>query len=146
MDSDIRQLVKEVLEKGYLMSLATADDKGVWVCDVIYIHDENLNIYWTSNPEVRHSQAIFKNKQVAASITVSGPKEDNLGVQLEGEVEKMEGNQIDLLKKHYAKRGKDEPVDAPDVLMGSSWYVLKPKSIELINEKLYGFEKKKLEL
>lgn len=39
-----RDLIKEVLEKGYLMSLATEDDGGVWVSDVIYIYDEKFNI------------------------------------------------------------------------------------------------------
>ncbi|MBX4200639.1 hypothetical protein KW786_00765 [Candidatus Parcubacteria bacterium] len=45
MDHDIKKLILEVLEKGYLMSLGTQDSAGVWVCDVIYIFDEDLNIY-----------------------------------------------------------------------------------------------------
>ena len=45
---ELKQLIQEVLEKGYLMSLATLDDGGVWVADVIYIHDDDLNIFWMS--------------------------------------------------------------------------------------------------
>lgn len=41
----IKNLIKEVLDQGYLMSLATVDDGGVWVSDVIYIYDDNFNIY-----------------------------------------------------------------------------------------------------
>ena len=51
-----------------------------------------------------------------------------------------------MAKKHYSKRLKPEPDKNEDVLQGDSWYVLKPKTIELIHEKLFGFEKQKLEL
>lgn len=146
MTKGIQQLIKEVLDKGYLMSLATIDNGGVWVADVIYIHDNNLNIYWISDPDVRHSQAIVANNQAAGTITVNGAGEHNLGVQFEGTVEKIEGNRHDLALKHYAKRKKPAPKETDDVLQGDSWYILKPKKIELICEELFGFEKKKLDL
>lgn len=146
MTTDIKQLIKEVLDKGYLMSLATTDDGGVWVADVIYIHDDNPNIYWMSDSDVRHSQAIIANNRIAGTITVSGAGESNLGIQFEGIAEKIEGERHDLALKHYAKRKKLAPKETDDVLQGDSWYMLKPKRIELINEKLYGFDKKKLEL
>ena len=143
---DLRDLIEEVLSNGYLMSLATLDKSGVWVSDVIYIYDENFNIYWMSDPEVRHSKALLENNKVAGTITVSGPGENNLGIQFDGEAEKVDGARFDLAKKHYLKRKKLPPKEQDDVLQGDSWYVLKPKTIELINEKLFGFEKKKLEL
>ncbi|MEK7503194.1 MAG: pyridoxamine 5'-phosphate oxidase family protein [Patescibacteria group bacterium] len=146
MTTNIKQLIKEVMDKGYLMSLATIDSSGVWVCDVIYIHDENLNIYWKSDPNVRHSKAIIVNNQVAGTITTSGPGENNLGIQFDGVAEKIEGSRHDLAIKHYAKRKKSAPKENDDVLQGDSWYILKPKKIELINEKLYKFDKKKIEL
>lgn len=146
MGNNIKDLIKEVLEKGYLMSLATQDDGGIWVADVIYIHDDELNIYWMSDPDVRHSQAILKNNKVAATITVSGPGEKNLGIQLEGAAGKINGARYDLAKKHYAKRKKIEPKEMDDVLQGDSWYVLKLSKTELINEELFSFEKQKLEL
>jgi uncharacterized protein YhbP (UPF0306 family) len=65
-EMDIKEKILEVLGKGHLMSLATVDNGGVWVSDVIYVYDDNLNIYWMSDPDVRHSQAIVKNSQVAA--------------------------------------------------------------------------------
>lgn len=140
---DIKELIKEVLDNGYLMSLGTLDSGGVWVCDVIYIYDNDLNIYWMSDPEARHSKALIKNK-VAGTITVSGQGENNLGIQFEGIANKIKGDRYDLVKKHFLKRKKKIPNE--DVLQGDSWYVLKTKKIELINEKYFGFEKKKLEL
>lgn len=145
MENDIKKLIKEVLEKGYLMSLATVDDEGVWVADVIYIFDDDFNIHWMSKPNRRHSLAIEKNPKVAGTITVSGQGEDNMGIQFEGLAEKIEGQRYDLAVKHFFKRKKPMPKEKDNVLLGSLWYVLKPTKIELICEKLFGFEKQKLE-
>ncbi len=146
MSHSVKKLIEEVLEKGYLMSLATIDDGGIWVSDVIYVHDSDFNIYWMSKPYGRHSKALAKNNRVAGTITVSGRGEDNLGIQFEGVAKIIEGPRFDLAKKHYAKRNKPGPKESDDVLSGSLWYVLKPKVIELIHEKLFGFEKQRLEL
>ena len=81
---NLKRLIHEVLAKGYLMSLATQDAGGVWVADVIYVFDDDLTLYWMSDPAVRHSQALLANPQMAGTITVSGPGENNLGIQFEG--------------------------------------------------------------
>jgi len=128
------------------MSLATLDDGGVWVADVIYIFDEDLNIYWMSDPEVRHSQAVLVNQQVAGTITVSNKnKEPNLGLQFSGIAEKIEGSRFDLAKIHLTKRGYPEPKESDDVLQGDSWYMIRPQFMDLIDEKSWGYDKKKLE-
>lgn len=143
---EIKKFVGEVLEKGYLMSLGTVDGGGVWVADVIYIYDDALNLYWMSDPHARHSQALVQNPQMAGTITVSGQGDDNLGIQFEGVAEKIEGARHDLALKHYAKRKKTAPLETDDVLRGDSWYVLRPRKIELIYEKLFGFEKQVVKL
>ena len=143
---NIKTLVKEVLEKGYLMSLATHDDGGVWVSDVSYIHNDELKIYWRSQTGVRHSKAILQNKKVAGTITANNPGEDNLGIQFEGIAEKIEGSRPDLMKIYCEKRKKPIMMEEEDIAEGRSWYVLKPLKIELIYEKLFGFNKQKLEL
>lgn len=140
----IRELIGEVLERGYLMSLATADDGGIWVCDVIYVHDDDMNLYWMSDPDARHSQAVLSRPRIAGTITVSGRGENNLGIQFEGVVEKIAGPRFDLAVKHFLKRGKPLPKEGEDVLQDDSWYMLKPTIIELIHEELFGFEKQKL--
>ena len=138
---EIKKLILEVLEKGYLMSLGTHDEGGVWVCDVIYIFDDDLNIFWMSSPDTRHSKAILKNNYVVGTITVNLPKKDNLGIQFEGMAQKIEGAKFDLAKKHYQKRNRPKPKEEDDVLGGSCWYQLSPGKIELIHEKLFGFAK-----
>ena len=141
---EIKDLVEEVFEKGYLMSLGVADEGGVWVADVIFIWEEGF-IYWLSDPDVRHSKAVLKNPQVAATITVSNGKgEDNIGLQIEGMVEKVEGDVMSVAIAHRLKRGKPAPKELGEILEGDSWYRMKPTKIELIYEPLFGFEKREL--
>ncbi len=144
---DLRKLIREILEQGHLISLGTLDDGGVWVSDVLYIFDDDFNIYWMSGSEVRHSKAILKNPQVAGTITISNKsKEPNLCIQISGMAEKIEGERLDLATKYLLKKGHPEPKETDAVLKGRSWYVLKPEFIDVINEKLWGYNKKKLEL
>lgn len=145
---DIKSLITTVLEKGYLMSLATVDEGGPWVSDVIYVHDEKWNLFWISETETRHSQAIEKNRRVAATVTVSNnPGEDNVGLQIEGVAEKIEGDSPELSRAHREKRKKPIPEEGSGILEeGESWYVLKPTNVELIYEPLFGFDKKTVKI
>lgn len=141
MHMDLRARVIEVLESSHLMSLATQDKGGLWVADVIFIYDDNLSLYWMSDPDCRHSQAILKKDGVAGSITTSNKsKEPNLGIQFEGKAEKIEGARYDLVLKHFSKRGHPIPPEDKDVLQGDSWYVLKPAKIRLIDEENFGYD------
>jgi uncharacterized protein YhbP (UPF0306 family) len=142
----MKELIKEILTKGYLMSLGTHDDGGVWVSDVVYMFDDELRIYWISSPEVRHSRAIAEGAPVAGTITLSGPGEKNMGIQFSGTAIKIEGPRWDLAKVYYQKLNKPEPREDDNILRGRSWYQLIPHVIDLTYEPLYGFGKQKLEL
>ncbi len=48
--TSIRLLVQEILEKGYLLSFATLDERGVWAADVIYVHDDSFTLYLLGIP------------------------------------------------------------------------------------------------
>lgn len=107
MVNDLRQLIIEILDKGYLMSLATSDAAGLWVSDVVYVHDDDFNLYWLSMPNTRHSIAIDTNSNAAASITTSNNQgEDNIGLQIAGTAYKVQGNLIAIAKKSLEKRKK----------------------------------------
>lgn len=135
-------LIKEVLEKGYLLSLATLDEKGIWASEVVYIFDEQFNLYWISKITARHSQAIIKNPKIAGVITASNkPEEKDLGLQIEGTAQKIEGIPI-VATAYWQKLGKPLPA----LNEGSSWYCLKPKRIELTHQQLFGYTKQVLEL
>lgn len=145
---DLKKLTLQILEQGYLMSLATVDESGPWVADVIYVFEDNFSLYWLSQEKTRHSQAILVNQKVAATITVSNKGgEDNVGLQLEGIAEKIDGNIFEMAVKHRAKRKKPTPKENEQFLdEGESWYKLTPKKIEIIYEPLWGFEKQSLDI
>jgi len=123
------------------MNLGTIDDSGVWVAPVVFIYDEDLNIYWMSDPDVRHSKAVQFSPKVSASIVAREKGGSNLAIQFEGIAEKIEGNRPDLAVKHYSKRGKKMPEPNEDVLQGDSWYKVRPISIRLNDQENFGYEK-----
>lgn len=144
---DLKARVVEVLKNAHLMSLATVDSTGPWVADVIFVFDDDVNIYWMSDPDCRHSKALLRDARVAGSITVSDKsKQPNLGIQFEGRAEKLDGSRYDLGVLHYAKRGRVAPSEDEDVLQGDSWYILKPLKIRLIDEEHFGYETQEVQV
>lgn len=142
MENSLKNRVLEILQQGHLMSLGVVDERGVWVADLIYIFDDQFNIYWMSDPEVRHSVAIAYNTRVAGTITVSNKHgEPNLGLQFSGYAQKIDGPRFDLAVKHLIKRGHEAPSETEDVLGGDSWYGLKLNKLFLIDEANFGFDR-----
>jgi uncharacterized protein YhbP (UPF0306 family) len=144
---DLEELIKSILEQGYLMSLATVDEGGPWVSDVVFVSD-NMDLYWRSQVITRHSQAILTNPSVAATITVSNmPGEDNIGLQIEGQAEKLEGEELVIATKHVIKRKKNPPAEGEkSIKEGEPWYKLTPTSIDIIYEPKWGWSKKNIKL
>lgn len=127
------------------MSLGTTDADGVWVSDVIYVHDDELNIYWVSLPSARHSQAIEVNPAVAGTITASWDLGKERALQFSGTAMRFEGAHLDLEQKLESKRGKEVPKVAGEILAkGHGWYVLKPQATKVIHGELFGYERKSL--
>ena len=146
---DVRGRIKEVLGQTHLMSLAVCDENGPWVADVVFIYDDDLNIYWMSDKNARHSQAIKKDNKVAGSITYSTKsKVPNFGIQFEGAAEQLEGIQFMLLIKHLAKRSYPAPdiSQATKLMDGDVWYKLTPKKIGLIDEENFGYDRQNIEI
>jgi len=146
--NDIKGLIRSVFDDGYLMSLATTDKSGPWVSDVIYVHDDHLNLFWISDINTRHSTAISQNQRVAATITITNNNQDKeIGLQLEGLAKKLEGDIPELANKHRVKRGKSAPNTKWEILdEEEAWYKLSPTKIELIYAPKWGFKKQVLKI
>lgn len=72
------------------MSLATSVDAKPWVCEVHYVFDNDLNLYFRSTPIRRHSKEIQINPNVAGNIVkqhLVGQKPR--GVYFEGKAEML---------------------------------------------------------
>lgn len=147
MKQNAKQLALEALENGYLISLGICDADGPWVADVIYVHDDEMNIYWMSKPQRRHSIAIDgEYSHVAGSVTVSvRADQSDEGLQISGVAEKVESPSADLLKQWFKKRGKTFPLTEilhGIVLIDHDWYKLTPDRIELIHKEAFGRDRK----
>ncbi|MEN9390255.1 MAG: hypothetical protein RLZZ283_355 [Candidatus Parcubacteria bacterium] len=138
-----RNLVQEVLENAYLLVLSTNDSEGVWSAPVVFIHDEQLNLYWISQPTTRHSKALLENPLVAGSIIASFASDDERAVQVSGRAELSGGPSFELIEKFAQKRNEPVPKTPDDVLgflEGDRWYCLKPDTYKLTHSKHFGYE------
>lgn len=91
---DIEQKIREYLPGIIHMSLATSKDNTPWVCEVHYVYDKDLNLYFRSKLDRRHSIEIAANPNVAGSIvTQHAPDEKPRGVYFEGKAELL--NDVD---------------------------------------------------
>lgn len=66
---DIEAIIREYVNKTIHMSLGTSTPDGKpWVCEVHFVYDDNLNLYWRSLSSRRHSLEIADNPNVAGNI------------------------------------------------------------------------------
>lgn len=148
MANPLTEHILDIYRKGYLMSLATTDEGGPWVADIIYVYDDGLNIYWLSNESVRHSQAIERDSRVAATITLTyAPETPEISLQIQGMAERIEGDDLERASLYEARRGKLPPKSEGEIMKpGQSWYRLRPTKIEIIDTRVWGRKKQVLAL
>jgi len=147
-DIELTELISEILRDSREMVLATVNSKGPWAATLVFGHDRDLNLYWISFENSRHSQELIKNPFVAAAITKqpTGNGQDK-GLQIEGTARKLQMEEIlGAAREYFAKRGTPKMPDTPKevnrLTEGRSWYVLKPDKIYVIYSPLFGFDRK----
>ncbi|HSX05630.1 MAG TPA: pyridoxamine 5'-phosphate oxidase family protein [Candidatus Saccharimonadales bacterium] len=87
---DVEQAIRDYLPTVIHMSLATCVDNKPWVCEVHFVYDNDLNLYWRSTPDRRHSQEIAKNPNVAGNIIEQhGESQKPRGLYFEGRAEQV---------------------------------------------------------
>jgi len=142
---DLKILVKEVLADGYIMNLGTTDQNGPWVAGVIYIADDDFNLYWISLPSARHSQAIAKNPLVACSIVAEQAPDKERALQIQGHASLLSESSLERELELRKKQGKALPTQEGEILKnGHKWFKLVPTKLELIHNKQFGWERKKV--
>ncbi|MDE1828279.1 MAG: pyridoxamine 5'-phosphate oxidase family protein [Candidatus Micrarchaeota archaeon] len=153
--AEIMEIVKSILQKGYLMSLATADDGGPWICEIVYVLDSDFNIYWLSSASARHSKAILSNPKVAAAITVSDrPGQQTESVQISGTARMLEGDFLDLARLRGEKLGVPIPKEEGETLVYNDkryggkhcWFKMTPAKFDVLYKARFGDDKAVLEL
>ncbi len=152
MGIDFKILIDEILRDARDMVLATTVGKKPWAAELVFGHDKNFNLYWISDVDTRHSRELEANPDVAAVITVQPAGEiKNRGLQIEGKARKLTQEEIvGAAREYFAKRGTPHmPKTIEEVnklTKGRSWYVLEPTKIYVLDEKLFGYERKEVTL
>jgi len=89
---DVEKAIRDYLPQVVHMSLATCVNNKPWVCEVHFVYDDDLNLYWRSTPDRRHSQEIAVNPNVAGNIVMQHAQgEKPRGLYFEGTAQMLSG-------------------------------------------------------
>lgn len=135
---DLRRLTRDYLKSAYQMQVATCGNGQPWICSVYFVFDKDLNLYWISKPDRRHSKEIRENEKVAGAIVLQHtPGEKVRGLQFEGVAQELKGFDAEIGVKLYAERYKLDEERVKALLDGSDGhlcYRIQPKLFVLFDE------------
>ena len=142
---DLEELIREFLPSKNVLQLATSVNNQPWVCNVHYYSDDDLNMYWISTPQRRHSEEIKQNPRVAVVIKVheNTPNENYIiGLSAEGTAE-LAGRDLGQINEAYMKK-LDKPAQLmADIKDGSNpheFYKFSPTKFVLFDTKNFPKE------
>ncbi len=118
------------LAQHHVMTLATQGGDGPWAAAVFYaLHGDDL--IFLSSPKTRHCIDLAHDARCAATIQ-SQPEDWRAiqGIQIEGRVEELRGEELDRARDVYAKRFPFvRPADASAAIVAAlarvRWYRLR---------------------
>ena len=141
--------IKSALEATPFMALATHGPHGMWNNAVHFAYDNDVNIYFISQPGSRHMQNIRESEEVALAIFSTGQPAvgDVVGLQIHGQATLVPGDQLESAHKIYYARSPEIPgigvsldnYQGPD----APWKFVKvtPDEIGLFDTKHFGAER-----
>lgn len=105
-NDEVEKVIREYLPQVVHMSLVTSHENKPWVCEVHFAYDDELNLYFVSSKDRRHSKEIEANPYVAGNIVTQHHKHQKVrGVYFEGQAQAMEvSDQTNLAYKTYIER------------------------------------------
>lgn len=119
------------------MQLATDHIGQPWICTVYYVLDDELNLYWLSWPNRRHSLEIVSNNKVAITVPIKFDV-PVIGVQAEGMASKVtEASQVEAVMKKYVKKYNSGKNFYTNFLAGNNqheMYKFTPRIYQLFDE------------
>lgn len=134
---DLRKLITDYLAEARLMQVSTAKDNQPWTCSVYYALDNDLNLYWISLPDTRHSQEIETNEKVSGTIVLPHiPGQKPRGLQFQGIGKRTTGEEMQKAMDAYATRMGMKDERKQNILEGKDGhaaYVIRPTRFVLFD-------------
>lgn len=143
---ELKEVIVDTLRDGDVVNIATANNAQPWVAAMLYVYDQEFNLYWLTKETTRHSQEIAVNPKVAANITVVAENGTARQLQIEGEAHLHNDEQIACqVEDKYHKRHKNFPSKSISELAEEVkhyvLYKLAPVKIFVTHEALWGHER-----
>lgn len=143
----VEEIVRDSLPTLNVLQLATSVDNQPWACNLHFYSDDDLNIYWLSTPDTRHSKEITQNSHVCAVLKVheNTLEEDYvIGISIEGtaEIVEDEHEKKSIARDYQAKLGTSDKF-INSVLDGTNphiFYKLTSKKLALFDNKNFPDE------
>ena len=139
MPPNARPPVAEYLARHHVMTLATHGADGPWAAAVFYA-SEGRRLIFLSSPDSRHCNNLAQDSRCAASIQEdTGDWRQIKGIQLEGRVRALEGEELDHARRVYAQKFPivGPLAQAPPALVKAlarvRWYLLHPARLYFID-------------
>lgn len=119
-----------------MVTLATNGPEGLWAAAVFYAHQGFL-LFFLSARTTRHALNIAVNPLVAATIQADYDDWPGIkGIQLEGKIKKLKGDEIDQAKQLFSDRFPFLH-EAPDAILMAlekvHWYSLIPDRLFFVD-------------
>ena len=123
---DLRTLIVEYLSSAKLMQVATSREGQPWICTVFFAFDNNLNLYWISKPDSRHSEEIRQNEKVSGTIVLPHKIGEKVrGIQLQGVAKKLsDKTEAADAMDYYAERFSTPKERVKAILDNTGGYVV----------------------
>ncbi len=135
--------VADFLKGNKIMSLGTYDANNPWMCNVYYVVDDNLHLYFLSGPETIHVQQIEENDKVSFTITDTHqvPTDKKKAIQGWGRAKKVTSLKkviwfISMFTKEPTKYNPSEIIKS----IGRVVYEITPVKVKFFNQELYEKE------
>lgn len=134
----LRAEVLAYLQGHQVMTLATVGAEGVWATAVFYVND-GFDLYFLTAGHTRHGHNIGARAVIAAAIQEDYRDWDDIkGIQLEGEVVTLAGDERDTAVNLYTQKypfitQADDTMQA--ALAKVNWYRLRPKRLYFIDNR-----------
>lgn len=144
---EVKDLIRELYHDATTFTLATSVNNQPWTCTLIFVWDEDFNLYWLSAPNARHSKEIEQNSKVSATISIVESDGKGRMVQIEGICEVINDDQRRVeadqnFKERHHMAGLMSIDEALEETKKLNCYQLKPTIIHLTHEPKFGRERK----
>ena len=92
MEQELRRRIDELLARHTTATVSTCGPEGPWAAAVFYVHDQDLSLYFLTDPATRHGRDLVCGGQAAAAIHQDGQDWREIrGLQIVGAAARVRG-------------------------------------------------------